>query len=285
MQGGLGAHCLFTASRKGRSRWQVRPGTTLNTESTFALGGMITTSSGRASRRSEVGAWSTDRGGGPGAVAARSAAARRADRAGAWSSRAAGRARPARAWRGRGRRYWVAPSLTLPPSAHSARPWDTAVQARLFSEDFFRRGRGRGGAATNGSARAPRPALTADALIYVPYIKRVFRVPLWIFLRKPFYIRATLRRYGRLVPLGVVGNKGIRPSRQKSCFSQKLFKCPFISRFLFFDTRLPQRRRKYSTDLGKYRLQQMHGKYKSHVWKITLCTKYISGGCGGQWPG
>lgn len=66
--------------------------------------------------------WSTDRGGGPGAAAARSAAARRAGRAGAWSSRAAGRARPARAWRGRGRRYWVAPSLTLPPSAHSARP-------------------------------------------------------------------------------------------------------------------------------------------------------------------
>lgn len=126
-------------------------------------------------RRSEpkkwVGAWSTDRGGGPGAAAARSAAARREDRAGAWSSRAAGRARPARAWRGRGRRYWVAPSLTLPPSAHSARPWDTAVQARLFSEDFFRRGRGRGGAATNGSACPPRPALPPTLLFTCRILK------------------------------------------------------------------------------------------------------------------
>lgn len=122
IQVGLGAHCLFTAGCGGRRRWQVRPGTTLNTGSANTLGGTIATSSGRASRRSGVGAWSTDRGGGPGAAAARLAAARRADRAGAWSSRAAGRARPARAWRGRGRRYWVAPSLTLPPSAHSARP-------------------------------------------------------------------------------------------------------------------------------------------------------------------
>lgn len=131
----------------------------------------------------------TDRGG-PGAAAGAAAAARRAGRAGASSSRAAGRARPARAWRGRGRRSWVAPSLRCerPPTERVA---ETLPRyRRFFPKVFFRCGRGRGAAAANGSAPPPPPP--AGTLIYVPYIKRVFRVPLWIFLRE-FYIRSALR--------------------------------------------------------------------------------------------
>lgn len=42
-------------------------------------------------------------------------------------------------------------------SAPRARPWDTAALPPLFSEVFFRRGRGRGGRSANRSAPPPRP--------------------------------------------------------------------------------------------------------------------------------
>lgn len=63
------------------------------------------------------------------------------------------------------------------------------MRPSLFSEAFFTSGRGRGGA--NQSRLVPRspPSPSAATLIYVPYIKRVFRVPLWIFRREAFYIR------------------------------------------------------------------------------------------------
>lgn len=103
----------------------------------------------------------TDRGS-AGRVAA---GARRAGRAGAWSSRAAGRAEPARAWRGRGRRSRVAPSLRCATSAHNARPSDTAVHEPLFSRRFFKRGRGRGVGADQWlhAARAHLPRAPAPA--------------------------------------------------------------------------------------------------------------------------
>ena len=126
--------------------------------------------------------WSTDRGGAAGRRrGAGAAAARRAARAGAWSSRAAGRAGPARAWRGRGRRSWVAPSLRCerPPTE---RVRETLPCERRFFPTVFFAGAGRGGRPmAAGPPPPPRPPPPAT-LIYVPYIKRVFRVPLWIFL-------------------------------------------------------------------------------------------------------
>lgn len=117
------------------------------------------------------------------------AAARRAGRAGAWSSRAAGRAGPARAWRGRGRRSWVAPSLRCerPPTE---RVRETLPCERRFFPTVFLAGAGRGGRPM--AARPPRPPPArprVSTLIYVPYIKRVFRVPLWIFLGVALHTR------------------------------------------------------------------------------------------------
>lgn len=65
--------------------------------------------------------------------------------------------------------------------------------ARFFPDVFFSRGRGRGrgrGAPGQWRPEPPRRPHGRPALIYVPYIKRVFRVPLWIFLREAFYIRS-----------------------------------------------------------------------------------------------
>lgn len=120
--------------------------------------------------------WGTDR--------AVRAVARLGARAGAASSRAAGRAGPARAWRGRGRRSWVAPSLRAQPSV---RPPSASVRHCRALHAFFRgffRARGGGPAPANGAPPLPRPRAAppaTPALIYVPYIKRVFRGPLWIF--------------------------------------------------------------------------------------------------------
>lgn len=128
--------------------------------------------------------WSTDRVAAGRWRAAGAAVARRAARAGAWSSRAAGRAGPARAWRGRGRRSWVAPSLQSerPPTE---RVRETLPCERRFFPTVFSAGAGRGGRPMAAQPTPPRAwgrRPRASTLIYVPYIKRVFRVPLWIFL-------------------------------------------------------------------------------------------------------
>lgn len=79
-------------------------------------------------------------------------------------------------------------------SGASVRPPSASVRhcraAAAFFRGFFsaRAGAGRPLGQSQRSPASP-PAYT---LIYVPYIKRVFRVPLWIFLR-PFYIRARCR--------------------------------------------------------------------------------------------
>lgn len=125
--------------------------------------------------------WSTDRVAAGRRRAAGAAAARRAARAGAWSSRAAGRAGPARAWRGRGRRSWVAPSLRCerPPTE---RVRETLPCERRFFPTVFFAGAGRGCRPMAAGPPRPRRPPPPATLIYVPYIKRVFRVPLWIFL-------------------------------------------------------------------------------------------------------
>lgn len=106
------------------------------------------------SRGTTLHCWSTDRvAAGRWAARAGAAAARRAARAGAWSSRAAGRAGPARAWRGRGRRSWVAPSLRCerPPTE---RVRETLPCERRFFPTVFFAGAGRGGRPM--AARPPR---------------------------------------------------------------------------------------------------------------------------------
>lgn len=108
------------------------------------------------------------------------AAARRAGRAGAWSSRAAGRggrAARARAWRAE-----VAPSER---ARHERVRQTLPCRRPLFANRFFYQRAGAGPHPTNRT-RPPPPPRAASLLIYVPYIKRVFRVPLWIFPAKRF---------------------------------------------------------------------------------------------------
>lgn len=113
------------------------------------------------------------RGPGAGTDRAGRAAARRRARAGAASSRAAGRAGPARAWRGRGRRSWVAPSLRAQPSV---RPPSASVRhcraLHAFFRGFFSGARGRARAGQWRAAPPPpprRPARYARSYLRAVY--------------------------------------------------------------------------------------------------------------------
>lgn len=112
----------------------------------------------------------------------------------------------------------------------SVRPPSASVRHCRASAAFFRRffSRGRGEAA--GQWRLGPPAAgrrpRVSTLIYVPYIKRVFRVPLWIFLG--VVCKAGARRRAtspaRSRPLAGMSLGSRSPCSAKTCFSR-----PFIS--------------------------------------------------------
>lgn len=119
---------------------------------------------------------------------------RRMEQSSGWSRRAsAGMARPR------------PPVVGRAVSSASVRPLSASVRHCRASAAFFRRffRRGRGAAHVQwrrapSAARDRLPPLYVSTLIYVPYIKRVFRAPLWIFLCGRFtYAPRAVQQYSR----------------------------------------------------------------------------------------